>query len=187
MAQPDILENLRRASAGDAGAAEALFQLLYPDLRRLAQSHLSHERPDHTLQATELVHEAYLRLAHVPGLRLRDRAHFLAIASRAMRRILVDHARRRRSAKRDPGSPRFSLDDDLTLSSQHVNSDLVDLDSALARLQEEQPEKAQVVEMRFFGGMTEEEIATVLAVTPRTVRRYWAYAQARLYEDLTRH
>ena len=186
MAQPDILDSLRRASAGDPGAAEVMFQLLYSDLRRLAQTHLAHERPDHTLQATELVHEAYLRLAHAHGLQLRDRAHFLAIASRAMRRILVDHARRRRSAKRPSARPRLSLDEGLTISVQHVNSDLVDLDSALGRLQEEQPEKAHVVEMRFFGGMTEEEIAQVLEVTPRTVRRYWAYAQARLYEEMTR-
>ena len=115
----------------------------------------------------------------------RDRAHFLAIASRAMRRILVDHARRRRSAKRPSGRPRISFDEGLTITIQHINSDLVDLDTALGRLQEEQPEKARVVEMRFFGGMSEEEIAQVLEVTPRTVRRYWAYAQARLYEEMT--
>ena len=185
MVQPDLLRSLRRAAAGDDAAASDLFELLYPQLRRLAQHHLSHERQDHTLQATALVHEVYLRLAKGSGLRFQDRAHFLRIASRAMRRILVDHARRKRSAKRNSGQHRIDLDE-LTISPRHVGSDLVDLDAALARLQAEQPEKAQVVEMRFFGGMTEEEIAEILDVTPRTVRRYWAYAQARLYEEMTR-
>jgi RNA polymerase sigma factor (TIGR02999 family) len=186
LVQTEVLRNLRRAAAGDSRSANALFEVLYPQLRRLAQHHLANERPDHTLQATALVHEAYLRLVHSPGLRVQDRVHFFAIASRAMRRILVDHARRRRSAKRNGGRAHLSLDEELTISTQHVNSHLEDLDAALTRLQEEQPRMAQVVEMRFFGGMTEEEIAVVLSVTTRTVRRYWAYSQARLYEVMTR-
>ncbi len=185
MPEPEFLESLRRASEGDSHSADRLFELLYPELRRMARVHLSRERTGHTLQATALVNEAYLKLVHVPGLRFRDRAHFFAVASRAMRRILVDHARRHRRAKRNSGRPHLSISEGLTVSTQHVNSDLVDLDVALTRLQEDQPEKAHVVEMRFFGGMTETEIAEILDVTPRTVRRYWAYAQARLYEELT--
>ena len=185
MPEPEFLESLRKVSAGDSHSAEHLFELLYPELRKIARFHLGRERPDHTLQATALVNEAYLKLVHVPELRFKDRAHFFAVASRAMRRILVDHARRHRRAKRNAGRPALSIHEALTVSTQHIDSDLVDLDAALTRLQEEQPEKAHVVEMRFFGGMSETEIAEVLDVTPRTVRRYWAYAQARLYEDLT--
>ena len=181
----DLTSTLRRVSTGDSAATDTLFKALYPQLRRLAQSHLARERPDHTLQPTALVHEVYLRLADASNLRWRDRVHFLAVASRAMRRVLVDHARRRGSAKRRAGRPHVSLDEALTVSRESVNLDLVALDLALSRLEAEQPQKAQVVEMRFFGGMTEEEIAVVLDVTPRTVRRYWAYAQARLYEEMT--
>jgi RNA polymerase sigma factor (TIGR02999 family) len=181
----ELTLTLRKASTGDRAATDSLFHVLYPELRRLAQSYLSHERPDHTLQATALVHEAYLRLADVPRLEWRDRVHFLAVAARAMRRVLVDHARRRRSAKRPGGRPHLTLDAALTVGAESVNPDLLALNLALSKLEAEEPQKAQVVEMRFFGGMTEEEIAAVLDVTPRTVRRYWAYAQARLYESMT--
>ena len=143
------------------------------------------ERPDHTLSATALVHEAYVRLVDASRLEIRDRAHFMAVASRVLRRILVDHARRKRAVKRNAARAGLLLDEPITLSKDLVAMDLVVLDRALSRLQEEQPEKAQVVEMRFFGGMTMEEIALVLGVTTRTVRRYWAYAQARLYQDMS--
>ena len=175
---------LRRAATGDRAAVDELFGTVYVELRRLAQHHMAAERSDHTLRATALVHEVYLRLVDAPNLKLRDRAHFMAIASRVMRQILVDHARRKRAAKRNAGRQAVSLDQAITISVDPVDGDLLALDRALVRLQSEQPEKAQVVEMRFFGGMLNEEIAAVLGVTSRTVRRYWAYAQARLYLDM---
>jgi RNA polymerase sigma factor (TIGR02999 family) len=180
----EMAQTVRLVVAGDRAAFDALFEAVYAELRRLAQSHLAAERPDHTLRATALVHEVYMRLVDVP-LELRDRAHFMAVASRVMRRILVDHARRKLAAKRNPGRTVLALDEAITISPTHVGADLVALDRALSRLQAEQPEKAQVVEMRFFGGMTMEEIALVLGVTSRTVGRYWAYAQARLCQDMS--
>lgn len=180
----EMAQTVRLVAAGDRAAFDALFEAVYVELRRLARAYLAAERPDHTLRATALVHEVYMRLVKSPQLDLRDRAHFMAVASRVMRRILVDHARRKRAAKRNPGGPGLPLDNAVTISTAHVGADLVALDRALSRLQTEQPEKARVVEMRFFGGMTMEEIAVVLGVTTRTVGRYWAYAQARLYQDM---
>lgn len=174
------------SAAGNPATTDRFFAALYPELRRIARRHLARERVDHTLQATSLVHEAYVRLAGAPDLEWRDRIHFLAVASRAMRRILVDHARRRHRVKRLGRHPHVSLEEALTISTAHErHSDLIAIDLALTRLEKNEPQKAQVVEMRFFGGMTEEEIAQALGVTSRTVRRYWAYAQAWLYEDLT--
>lgn len=181
----ELAAMLRQITAGNRAATDDLFQVLYPELRRMAEGHLRQERLDHTLQPTALVHEAYLRLTEAQSLGWQDRVHFLAVASRVMRRILVDHARRRRRAKRPGRYPHVPIEEALTVCAPSANPNLVAIDLALSRLEKEEPEKAQVVEMRFFGGMTEEEIAAALGVTPRTVRRYWAYAQARLYEELT--
>ena len=177
-----LTETLREASAGSPSAMDALFEACYGELRRLAHKCLAGERSDHTLQTTDLVHEAYLRLVDAPKLDWRDRAHFFAIASRVMRHILVDYARRRQCARRVGVKRRVPFEDARTVSSVVDDVDLVSVDTALTRLQDEMPEKARVIEMRFFGGMTHEEIAMVLHVAPRTIRRYGAYAQARLYE-----
>lgn len=164
---------------------DRLFDFLYPELRQIAQRHLERERADHTLQATSLVHEAYVRLARSPGPYWRDRVHFLAVASRVMRHILVDHARGRRRSKRRGGHQHVSLDQALLVSTvRDGHPDILAIDLALTRLERHDPRKAQVVEMRFFGGMTEDEVAQALGVTSRTVRRYWAYAQAWLFRDL---
>lgn len=185
MAKPNAVETiLQEVTGGNRAAKDRLFEVLYPELRALAERYMSQERVDHTLQATSLVHEAYLRLVAAPNLAWRDRVHFFAVASRAMRRVLVDHARGRRRAKRAGRHPHVPLDEALTISDADGGKDLVAIDLALTRLALEEPQKARVVEMRFFGGMTEAEIAEVLQVTPRTVRRYWAYAQARLYETM---
>jgi RNA polymerase sigma factor (TIGR02999 family) len=177
---------LKQATKGTHSAVDELFGLVYPDLRRLAESYLREERADHTLQATALVHEAYLRLIDGTEVDWKDRAHFFAVSARAMRRILVDHARRRGSLKRVGNRKRLSLDDALTLATERVNTDLIALDMALERLALNQPVKARVVELRFFGGLTTEETAEVLSVTERTVWRHWEYAQAYLYREMTR-
>lgn len=134
------------------------------------------------MQTTELVHEAYIRLVDAPQLDGRDRAYFFALAARVMRRILVDHARSRHAIKRGGKARRVHLDDTVTVPVAPTGPDIVSIDLALSRLQEEMPDKAQVFEMRFFGGMTSDEISSVLGVSTRTVRRHAAYAQARMYE-----
>ena len=177
-----LTEAVREASGGSPSALDTLFDACYDELRRLAHKCLVGERPGHTLQTTELVHEAYLRLVETPKLDWKDRAHFFAVASRVMRHILVDHARRRRSVRRLGTQRRVTFDEALAVSTDSDDVDLEAIDEALTRLHLEMPEKARVVEMRFFGGMTHEEIAVVMHMAPRTVRRYGAYAQARLYE-----
>lgn len=176
---------LQLASNGDGDAVDRLFVTLYDELRSMARQKLAKERSDHTLQATALVHEAYVRLVDQHGVQWKNRAHFFAVAARVMRQILVDHARRRSAKKRAGDKQRVSLNEALTVSVGNPSPDLIALDAALTRLQETEPEKAQVVEMRFFAGMTQDEVAEVLGVTPRTVRRYWVYAQARLYKDMS--
>ncbi len=181
----DFTQELQRATTGNGHAVDRVFVGLYDELRATARRQLLNERRDHTLQPTALVHEAYARLVQADAQNWNNKAHFLAIAARVMRQILVDHARRRGSKKRRGARPHVPLDEALAHSKEQVDLDLVALDVALTRLHEEQPERARVVEMRFFAGMTHEEIAEVLGVTPRTVKRYWAYAQARLYTEMT--
>lgn len=181
---PDLTRTLREATQGRSQAEEVLFHAVYDELRERARSYLRQERKDHTLQATALVHEAYLRLVNQADSSWRDRNHFLAVASRVMRHILVDHARARRRAKRSGNLQRVRLDENLVLGSDPSDTDLLALDLALTRLAKQHPAHARVVELRFFGGMTCEEVADVLDLSPRTVRRHWAYAKARLYEEL---
>lgn len=186
MSEPDdVTKVLLLASAGSPGAAERLYALLYEELRAIAARHMSRERPDHTLQATELVHEAYVRLVDGTRCEWKDRTHFLAVASRAMRRILVDHARARSSGKRWGGLKKVPLDDAVAIGSDDASATVLALDMALEKLARSQPEKARVVEMHFFGGLTHEECAGVLGISPRTVARYWEYAQAWLYREMT--
>ena len=177
---------LLRASAGDPTAMDQVYGLVYDELRRLASRHLEREPSGITLATTDLVHEAFLRLVDQTRVQWSGRTHFLAIAATAMRRILVDHARRHRSQKR--GGTRVRLDlDSANLATEDRADDLVALDEALDRLGELDPRQAQVVECRFFGGMTEEETAEALAIGLRTAKRDWAKARAWLYAELHPH
>lgn len=155
----------------------------YTDLKRLASIYLRRERSDHTLQATALVHEAYLRLAGQPEDHWQDRVHFLAGAARVMRRILTDHARRHRALKRGAGRENLRYDD-FPLAEESGRHPMHHLDEALIRLTAFAPRQAQVVELRFFGGMTEDEIAAHLGVCSRTIKRDWTIAKAWLHAEL---
>jgi RNA polymerase sigma-70 factor (ECF subfamily) len=171
---------LRLVAQRDAEAQDRLFEIVYPQLRRLAAVYLSRERHDHTLQPTALVHEAFLRIPG-EGIDWQGRGHFFAIAATAMRRVLVDHARGLLSAKRS--GQRIELTDAIVYDQQRPE-EIVELDRAMDRLAGMHPRQARVVEMRFFAGMTEEQIAGVLGVASRTVRRDWQIARAWLYEEL---
>lgn len=164
---------------------EVLFPLVYNELRKIARSHLRTERPDHTLQPTALVNEAYLRLVDQDRVEWRGRAHFFGIASQMMRRILVDHARRKNAIRRGAGMNKVTLDEAFA-SSASDTVDVVALDDALASLAEVDPEQARLVELRFFGGLTIDETAEVLQVSPATVKREWAVARAWLYRELNK-
>ncbi|HEX8274401.1 MAG TPA: ECF-type sigma factor [Longimicrobiaceae bacterium] len=172
---------LRAAGDGDRAAFDRLFPLVYAELRAMAERQLRGEAAGHTLQATALVHEAYLKLAVPEGAAgWADRAHFFGIASRAMRQVLVDHARRRRAHKRGGAWSRTTLSGK-PLALDTDPEELLALDAALEGLE---PRQREIVEMRFFGGMTEEEVALVLGVSDRTVRREWVKARAWLYDAL---
>jgi RNA polymerase sigma factor (TIGR02999 family) len=180
----DITTILSRASHGDNDAVNRLFPLVYDELRGLADRALLHERRDHTLQPTALVHEAYIKLIGQEAVVWRDRAHFQALAAQAIRRILVDHARTKKREKRGGGWDRVPLHGNLTVD-RRGDVDLVALDELLAALTVEHPRKALVVEMRFFGGMTATEVAEVIGVNLRSVERDWQFARAWLYRGLT--
>lgn len=170
-------------SNGNSAARDELMPLVYDQLRRLAQKHMGREDNGHSLQATALVNEAYLRLVDQRKVRWENRAHFFALASRMMRRILVDYARKRRFAKRGGGARKVSLEDAMIVSKERAE-DVVALDEALTRFAVIDPRKAHVVELRFFAGLTNEEIAEVLKVSPVTVRRDWNSAKAWLYRAI---
>lgn len=174
---------LRAAASGDRRDVDALMSAIYADLRRLAESQLRSERQDHTLQPTALVHEAYLRLVSQHSTDWKDRAHFFAIAARVIRRILVDHARQKQAHKRGGGQQRVALDP-AEFAEPGTDPDLVALDEALETLAGIDPRQAQIVEMRFFGGLTVEEIAECLGIGRRSVDREWAAARAWLYLQL---
>jgi len=168
---------------GDETALDQLIPLVHDELRRLARRHMAGERAGHTLQATALVNEAYLRLIEVNQVRWQNRAHFFAVSAQVMRRILVDHARRR-NVKRGRGLRRVSLEEATMIGGERP-TDLAALDDALSLLAERDPRKAQVVELRFFGGLSVEESAEVLGVSPVTVMRDWRTAKAWLYRELS--
>ena len=163
-----------------------MLPLIYDELRRLAAHYLRAERPEHTLRPTDLVHEAYLRLAGRPEARPRSREHFLALGARAMRHILVDHARRRATAKRGGGRAPVELDHLRELSQEHDQL-LVELDDALLRLADLEPELVHVVELRFFAGLTIGETARVMQISPKTVARRWALARSWLHREIMRN
>jgi RNA polymerase sigma-70 factor, ECF subfamily len=174
---------LAKARSGDSSALANVFPLIYDELRRLAQQQLHREPDGHTLSPTALVHEAYMRLIDYSRMEWAGRAHFLAVAATAMRRILVDHARGHRSAKRGGMLRRVSIDD-VELGTEDRAELLVAIDDALARLKEIDARQAQVVECRFFGGMTEEETAAALGISPRTAKRDWAKAKSWLHKEI---
>ena len=174
---------LRAWSDGDEAAFEQLLPLVEAELRRLARTYMARERRGHTLQTTALVNEAFVRLVDTKGLRWQDRAHFLAISARLMRRVLVDHARARGYQKRGGGAQRVTLTDALVIASA-PSLHLIDLDRALEALGAVDPRKAKVVELRFFGGLSVEETANVLHLSADTIKRDWRLAKLWLLREL---
>lgn len=185
---PDLgLTGLLRAwSSGDANALELIVVQVYPELHAIARRFLSRERPGHTLQATALVHEAYLRLVDLNRIDWRDRVHFFAVGARVMRRILVDYARSKHNAKRGGGVRHLNLNEALLVSDQSDPA-LARMDEALNELATFDPRKAQIVEMRYFGGLNANDIASVLGVSPQTVNRDWSLAKAWLARAMISH
>jgi RNA polymerase sigma factor (TIGR02999 family) len=178
----DVTALLEAWSNGDEAARSRLMEAVYDELRRVARGHLRRERSGHSLAPTALVHEAYLKLVDQRGVRWQNRAHFFAIAARVMRRILVDHARSRAAAKRGEGT-RVSLDG-IDVGAAALDIDLIALDDALDRLAAIDARQGELVEMRFFAGLTVEETAAALGVAPITVKRDWALARAWLFRQL---
>ena len=184
-APPDLTQLLLDWGNGDRAALDRLTPAVYEELRRLARRHMSREREGHTLQTTALVHEAYLRLIDQKSARWQNRAQFFAVATRLMRRILIDHARGRAYTKRGGGARRVTLDEVAVMAPERA-TELVALDEALKSLAEVDARKAQVVEMKYFGGLTTEEIAAVLKVSTVTVLRDWSMAKAWLLREMSR-
>ena len=182
-APSEVTELLNQWSEGRAEALDRLLPQIHAELRRLAKSYMRRERPDHTLQPTALVNEAFLKLVDQRDVTWQNRAHFFGIAAQAMRRILVDHARARAATKRGDGERPVALDEALALTDT-PNLDLLALDQALARLANIDHQQSRVVELRFFGGLTMEETAEVLHISPATVGREWTMARAWLYAEL---
>ena len=181
-AKDQVGELLRAWSDGDTGALERLTPIVYDELHRLARRYMRGERPGHSLQTTALVNEAYMRLVGYERIQWQNRAHFFAVSAQVMRRILVERARRH-NLKRGGDVPHVSLDE-AALVGGHRAADLVALDDAMNTLAQLDPRKAQVVEMRFFGGLNVDETADVLKVSPATVMRDWSTAKAWLYREL---
>ena len=179
----DIHRMLRSMQMGDAGASEELAAVLYAELRELAQREMARERRDHTLQATALVHEAYLRLFGDENTGFADRESFFAAAANAIRRVLVDHARKRAREKRGGGVVRVPLDG-LDVAEPLADEELLALDDALARLKEFDPTKARIVELRFFAGLSIEELVKALGASESTIRREWRMARAWLRAEM---
>ena len=175
---------LHLAVAGDRQAEEELLRTLFAELHQLARRQMRQERRQHTLQPTALINEAYVRLLRGGRVDFRDRAHFFAVASTVMRRVLVDHARRRVANKRGDGAEPVELRDEDGVATPHPPETVLAIDAALATLAASHPRQARVVELRFFAGMTEEEIAVLLDVSSRTVKREWTLAKAWLYQYL---
>ena len=186
MAEPVVTALLNAASAGQHEAVDQLFPLVYDDLRRRAHAYLAGERTQHTLSTTALVHEAYLHMVDIDRVNWQGRGHFLAVASRAMRRVLVDSARRHRADKRGGGQHIISLDDAPTLSMDR-SDEILALDTALEKLSAHTERLALTVELRFFGGLTIAETAEALAVATSTVELDWQKAKAWLYRELQDH
>lgn len=179
-----ITEILATLRTGDQEALKSLIPLVYDELRRLARYHLNRERPDHTLQSTALVNEAYMRLAG-QDLQIHNRAHFFAIASQLMRQILVDYARRHRAGKRGSGTCMLTLDERVVFPQTRA-VDVLALDEALNGLAKLDPQQSRIVELRFFGGLSIDETSAVLGISPATVKRDWATARVWLHQEISR-
>lgn len=179
-----VTELLLRWKRGDQKSLQDLLPLVYSELRRLAQHHLRGERSDHTLQSTALVHEAYLRLVNPSSSQVESRGHFFALASQLMREVLVDYARSRKAGKRDGGT-RLTLDEAGDFS-RSKDVDLLALDDALRQLSRISPRQSRIVEMRYFGGLSIEEISEFLGVSSATVERDWTVARAWLHREISR-
>lgn len=180
----EVTALLKEWSAGDRAALERLMPLVYGELRKLAASHLKSERGDHTLQPTALVHEAFLRLVGQRSVSWANRAHFYGIAAQMMRRVLVDHARRRMALKRSPGTLYLDLGEDAAAAVPDRTPELLSLDRALTELERLDPRQAKVVELRFFAGLSVEETAEVAGVSTATVKREWRTARAFLRHEM---
>ncbi|HVE56089.1 MAG TPA: sigma-70 family RNA polymerase sigma factor [Pyrinomonadaceae bacterium] len=182
----DVTILLDRINEGDGNAPEELLPLVYSELRKLAHSYLQNERADHTLQATALVHEAYIRLVDWEKVSWQNRAHFFAVAANVMRKILVDHAREKKAQKRDFGQ-KFSLDEAVSFPTREKREvDLIALDDALEKLAKFDKTQSKIVELRFFGGLTIEETAHALKISSSTVKREWAVAKTWLFREIRR-
>jgi RNA polymerase sigma factor (TIGR02999 family) len=183
---PDVTYILDRVRQGDPAAADELLPLLYDELRRLAASKMARENPGQTLQPTALVHEAWLRLGGDQQPAWDSRGHFMGAASEAMRRILVENARRKLRLKRGGGNERIELHES-AIEAPVDDEKLLQVNEALDRLAAEDPQKAQIVKLRFFGGLNHDEIAALLGVNEKTVRRHWEVAKVRLFQTINQH
>jgi RNA polymerase sigma factor (TIGR02999 family) len=177
-----VTQLLKAMRAGDEHAAENLLPLVYAELHRLARSYMRRERPDHTLQATALINEAYLRLVG-EDIDWNSRAHFIGLAAHVMRRVLVDYARARNAEQRGGGLKRVEMQEELAISPERLD-EVAELDEALKRLEKENPRQARVVELRYFGGLSVEQIGALLDIAPRSVKRDWALARIYLFREL---
>lgn len=180
----DVTSILSAIERGDGDAIERLLPIVYDELRALAQKHMNRERTDHTLQSTALVHEAYMRLVDGPEPNWPSRGYFFAAAAEAMRRILIDRARSKGSLKRGGGRRKLRLDQD-PLASEVLSGELLDLDEALTKLAAEDSQKADLVKLRFFAGLTMDEAAATLGISTATADRHWRYARAWLYQQMS--
>jgi RNA polymerase sigma-70 factor (ECF subfamily) len=180
---PSVTQLLADWSRGEDSALSTLTPLVYEELRRLAHHYMGGQRPDHTLQVTALVNEAYLRLAGQTRPNFKNRSHFFAVAAQAMRQILVNHAKASQSQKRGGGACKVELDEAALISPEQT-TEILDLNEALERLGTLDPRKAHVVELKYFGGLNHNEIAEVLKISPVTVRRDWTFAKAWLHNEL---
>ena len=180
----EVTQLLADLCRGKQEVAPQLIPLVYEELRRLARHFMRLERPDHTLQTTALIHEAYLRLVEQRETTWQNRAHFFAVAAQSMRRILVDHARASQTAKRGGNAEIVSLGEEPIAFSQEKSGELIALDEALTRLADLSPRQTQIIELRFFGGLSVEETAEVLQIAPRTVKRDWRVARAWLHREV---
>jgi RNA polymerase sigma-70 factor (ECF subfamily) len=181
----DVTQLLADVQNGQPDAAPRLIPLVYDELRRLARRQMRRERSDHTLQATALVHEAYFRLVTQPERTWQNRTHFVRIAAQVMRRMLIDYARARRTVKREGGLQRVPLEEPLLVADEQ-SDELLALNEALERLAQFDPRQSRVVELRFFGGLTVEETAEALGMSPKTVKRDWSVARAWLHREVTK-
>jgi RNA polymerase sigma-70 factor, ECF subfamily len=177
-----VTQLLKAMHAGDAQAAESLLPLVYAELHRLAKGYMRRERPDHTLQATALINEAYLKLVG-EDIDWNSRAHFIGLAANVMRRVLVDYARAHNAEQRGGGLQRVEMQDELAISAGQLD-EVEHLDEALKKLEKEKPRQARVVELRYFGGLSVEQIGALLQIAPRSVKRDWALARIWLFRQL---